>query len=365
MGFISLFLQSKTKTMSKFKALKVAEVRKETASAVSILFEVPSDLKESFKFLPGQYVTLKLEINGKEIRRSYSICSAPHENELRVAVKAVENGVFSNYAVNTLKSGDTLEVSPPEGKFNLVSATSHQRNYMAFAAGSGITPVISMVKDVLFKELHSTFVLVFGNKSSDDAIFQSEIEQLQKKYPNRFKVQWVFSQKLTGDAVLGRIDKSLVHSLLKNKFKETDFYGFYLCGPEAMIEIVTETLKENNQPASKIHFELFTPTYTSGADTTKSLDGETEVTVILDDEESTFTMSKKKYLLTGAIDEDLDPPYSCQGGICSSCMARVTQGEAVMDKNSILTESEIAEGLILTCQAHPKTDKITIDYDDV
>ena len=351
--------------MSKFKALKVAEVRKETASAVSILFEVPSDLKESFNFIPGQYVTVKLEIEGKEIRRSYSICSAPYENELRVAVKAVENGVFSNYAFNTLEEGDVLEVSPPEGKFNLVSATSHQRNYLAFVAGSGITPVISMVKDVLFKELHSTFVLVYGNKSSEDVIFKNEIEQLQEKYPNRFKVQWVYSQKLTSDAILGRIDKNLANSLLKNNFKGTDFYGFYLCGPEAMIDTVTDAIKENEHPASKIHFELFTPTYTSGADTTKTLDGNTEVTVILDDEESTFTMSKKKYLLTGAIDEDLDPPYSCQGGICSSCMARVTEGQAVMDKNTILTESEIAEGLILTCQAHPKTNKITIDFDDV
>jgi ring-1,2-phenylacetyl-CoA epoxidase subunit PaaE len=351
--------------MSKFKALKVTEVRKETASAVSILFDVPEDLKESYAFLPGQYITLKLNIEGKEIRRSYSICSAPYENELRVAVKAVANGVFSNYALNTLKAGDTLEVAAPEGKFSIASATSHQRNYMAFAAGSGITPVISMVKDVLFKELHSTFVLVYGNKTSGDVIFNNEIEQLQKKYPNRLTVQLVYSQKISEGAILGRIDKGVVNHLLKTRFKDTDFYGFYLCGPETMIETVTETIKENNEPGSKIHFELFTPTYTSGAVTTKTLDGDAEVTVILDDEESTFSMSKKKYLLTGAIDEELDPPYSCQGGICSSCMARVTEGEAVMDKNAILTEEEIDEGLILTCQAHPKTDKITIDFDDV
>lgn len=351
--------------MSKFKALKVAEVRKETASAVSILFEVPADLKDEFKFLPGQYITLKMSTDGKEIRRSYSICSAPYENELRVAVKAVENGIFSNYALKTLKAGDMLDVVSPEGKFNIASATSHQRNYMAFAAGSGITPVISMVKDVLYKELHSTFVLVYGNKTEDDVIFKNEIDQLQKKYPNRFTVQFVYSQRITENAVLGRIDKGIVNQMVKNRFKETEFYGFYLCGPEQMIESVTEALKENNEPASKIHFELFTPTYTSGAVTTRTLDGDTEVTVILDDEEATFSMSKKKYLLTGAIDEDLDPPYSCQGGICSSCIARVTEGEAVMDKNAILTASELAEGLILTCQAHPKTDKITIDFDDV
>ena len=365
MCFISLFLQTKTRFMSKFKALKVAEVRKETSSAVSILFEVPEDLNEIFKFLPGQYITIKLTIEGKEIRRSYSICSAPYEKELRVAVKAVENGIFSNYALSTLKANDILEVAPPEGKFNIASATSHQRNYMAYAAGSGITPVISMVKDVLYKELHSTFVLVYGNKTVEDMIFRSEIAQLEEKYPERFKVHYVFSQKITGQAILGRIDKGVVNHLLKTTYKETDFYGFYLCGPEEMIENVTEAIKDNGEEAGKIHYELFTPTYTSGAVTTRSLDGDTEVTVILDDEESTFSMSKKKYLLTGAIDEELDPPYSCQGGICSSCMARVTEGEAVMDKNAILSEEEIAEGLILTCQAHPKTDKITIDFDDV
>jgi len=351
--------------MSKFKALKVAEVRKETASAISILFEVPAELKDTFTFLPGQYVTLKLDIEGKEIRRSYSICAAPHENELRVAVKAVKNGVFSNYALNSLKAGDIIEVAPPEGKFSITSATSHQRNYMAFAAGSGITPVISMIKDVLYKETHAKFILIYGNKSEEDTIFHSEIKMLQEKYPDRFMVHFLYSQKITGDAILGRIDRSIVNLMLKNKYKDIDFFGFYLCGPEAMIEIVSEVIKENKQPASKIHYELFTPSYTSGAVTTRTLEGEAEVTVILDDEEYNFSMSKKKYLLTGAIDEDLDPPYSCQGGICSSCIAKVTEGEAVMDKNAILTENEIADGLILTCQAHPKSDKITIDFDDV
>ena len=351
--------------MPKFKKLIISDIRKETAKAVSIAFNIPSELKDEFKYIPGQYITIKITIDGKEIRRSYSICSCPEENEFRVAVKEVENGLFSNYATKKLRVGDALEVCPPEGKFILQTTTSNQKNYAAFAAGSGITPVISMIKSVLIKEIHSSFVLVYGNKSDEDTIFKTEIETLKERYPERFYVQYVFSKKILGDAILGRIDKSIVNLIVKNKFKNTNFDGFYLCGPEEMINTVSETLKSNSIPLSKVHFELFTSTYTSGAITSKNLEGGTTITVILDDEETTFEMSKKKFILTAALDEGLDAPYSCQGGICSSCIGKVTEGKAVMDKNSILTDSELEEGLILTCQAHPTTDKITVDFDDV
>lgn len=351
--------------MPRFKKLIVKEIKKETENAVSIVFDIPNDFSEEFKFIPGQYITIRIQLEGKEVRRSYSICSSPESGELRVAVKEVKNGVFSNYATQQLKEGDVLEVSPPEGKFILQTATSHQKNYVAFAAGSGITPIMSMIKSVLFKEIHSTFVLVYGNKTADNTIFKTEIDHLLEKYPKRFFVQYVFSQKLLGDAVLGRIEKSIVNFILKNKFKNIEFDSFYLCGPEPMVETVTEVIKENNYPASKIHFELFTSTYTSGIITAKNLDGNTEITILLDDEETTFEMSKKKMILTAALDEGLDAPYSCQGGICSSCLAKVTEGKAIMDKNNILSEDEINEGLILTCQAHPVTEKITIDFDEV
>lgn len=351
--------------MPRFKKLIVKEIKIETEKAVSIVFDIPQELSEEFKFIPGQYITVRITLEGKEVRRSYSICSSPESGELRVAVKEVKNGLFSNYATQQLKEGDTLEVSPPEGKFILQTATSHQRNYAAFAAGSGITPIMSMIKSVLFKETHSTFVLVYGNKSAEDTIFKSEIDELLAKYPERFFATYVFSQKLIDGAILGRIEKSIVNLILKNKFKHLSFDGFYLCGPEEMVEIVTNTIKENDYPASKIHFELFTSTYTSGAITAKNLDGNTEITVLLDDEETTFEMSKKKMILTAALDEGLDAPYSCQGGICSSCLAKVTEGKAIMDKNTILSEDEIEDGLILTCQAHPVTEKITIDFDDV
>lgn len=351
--------------MPKFKKLAIQEIKKETGNSISVVLNIPNDLKEEFKFIPGQYITFRITLDGKEIRRSYSICSSPESNELRVAIKEVENGLFSNYATKQLKEGDILEVSPPEGKFILQTATSHQRNYMAFAAGSGITPIMSMIKSVLFKETHSTFVLIYGNKTAEETIFKAEIDDLLKQYPNRFFVTYVFSQKILDDAILGRIDKSIVNLILKNKFKNIDFDGYYLCGPETMIDVVTETLKEKGISGSKIHFELFTTIYPSGAITSKNLDGATEITVILDDEETTFEMSKKKFILTAALDEGLDAPYSCQGGICSSCIGKVTEGNAVMDKNSILSDEEIKEGIILTCQAHPTTEKITIDFDDV
>ncbi|RXP54259.1 ferredoxin--NADP reductase [Lutibacter sp. HS1-25] len=351
--------------MPRFKKLTVNEIKHETSKSVSIVLDIPAEFKDEFNFIAGQYITIRITIDGKELRRSYSICSSPQNHEFRIAIKEVENGVFSNYATKKLKVGDVLEVSPPEGKFILQTATSHQKNYVAFAAGSGITPVLSMIKSVLLKETHSTFVLVYGNKTAEDTMFMTDIDALKIRYSDRFFIQYVFSKKIMDDAILGRIDKSIVNLIVKNKFKNIDFDGYFLCGPEAMIDTVTSTLKENNVPLSKIHFELFTSTYTSGAITSKNLDGNTNITVILDDEETTFEMSKKQMILTAALDEGLDAPYSCQGGICSSCLARVTEGSVVMDKNAILSKDELEEGLILTCQAHPTTDKLTINFDDV
>jgi len=351
--------------MPRFKELTVKDIKKETETAVSIAFTVPTELSDEFKFIAGQYITIRIILDGKELRRSYSICSSPEDNEFCVAVKEVQNGVFSNYATHKLKVGDTLEVSPPEGKFILQTATSHQKNYGAFVAGSGITPVIAMIKSVLIKETHSTFVLVYGNKSAEETIFKTEIDALKHRFSERFFVQYVFSKKIIDEAILGRIDKSIVNLIIKNKFKNTSFDDFFLCGPETMIDVVTDTLKENNILLSKIHFELFTSTYPSGTVPSKVLDGTTTITIILDDEETTFEMSKKQLILTAALDEGLDAPYSCQGGICSSCFAKVTEGNAIMDKNTILSEEEIKDGFILTCQAHPTSQKITIDFDSV
>jgi len=351
--------------MSKFHKLTIKEIKKETENAVSILFEFPSLLKEEFKFIAGQYVTIKKEINGNEIRRAYSICSSPNSDELRIAVKAVSNGTFSVFACTNLKEGDVLEVSKPEGKFILDTLKNNTTNYLGIAAGSGITPIMAMIKAVLTEEPNSTFTLVYGNRTLADTIFKNELEQLQNQYANQFFVQYVYSRAQQLNALFGRIDEGNLNYVLKNKFKERVFDTAYLCGPETMIEdaktiLLTNGLKENN-----IHFELFTTPTVAKNQNTKRFEGSCEVTILVDDEETTFTMDSKSTILTAALKEGIDAPYSCQGGICSSCMAKITEGSATMIKNTILTDTEINEGYVLTCQAHPISKKITIDYDDV
>lgn len=351
--------------MSKFHALTVKELKKETSDAVSVLFDIPADLKEEFKFIAGQYINIKKSIAGVELRRAYSICSTPNSGELRIAIKAVDNGTFSVFASTILKEGDILEVSKPEGKFLLETDSANAKNYLGIAAGSGITPIMSMIKAVLTEEPNSTFTLIYGNKTTADTIFKDEIILLQNTHPTQFKVQYVISREKNKAALFGRIDKGNLNFILKNKFKNTSFDAAFLCGPETMINVSKETLIENNLDKNKIHFELFTPPVTSESELNFNFEGTCEITVLVDDEETTFSMDSKNTILTAALKEGLDAPYSCQGGICSSCLAKVTVGKALMEKNSILSDAEIKDGFILTCQAHPITQKITIDYDNV
>ena len=351
--------------MSQFYKLTIKNISKETNSCVTISFEVPLGLKDVFAFKAGQYITLKTDIKGKEIRRDYSLCSTPKSDELKVAVKEVEGGIFSVYANNQLRENDVLDVAPPNGRFIFEPDFSKTRTIVAFAAGSGITPIISIVKTVLEDEPQSTFVLVYGNKTTKDTIFYNEIQALQTKYQNRFDVQFVFSQADEANTLFGRIDRSTVNYIVKNKYKNTRIDAFYLCGPEDMINTVSEVLIENGIEKNNIHFELFTTSASTVSLAESATDGNTKITVLVDDEETTFTMSQKKTILEAALDNDIDAPYSCQGGICSSCIARITEGEATMRQNNILTDSELAEGLILTCQAQPTTPTIFVDYDDV
>lgn len=346
--------------MSEFHALTVSEVKKETPNSVSITLCVPEKLRSVFAFKAGQYITIKHHHTGKEIRRAYSICSAPKSGVLKVGVKKVDKGIFSEFANTVLKAGDTLQVLPPAGKFLL---ESNLKNYAAFAAGSGITPVLSLIKASLEEMPQSSFLLIYGNRTKEEAMFYDEIVQLQDSFPERFDVEFVFSREKEDDAQFGRIGRSLVNFYLKNKYGQTTFEAFYLCGPEQMIDEVSATLKHNGINSKQIHHELFS-TAEKGLLVEKH-DGNTSITVILDDEEEVFEMPQTKSILEAALDEGLDPPYSCQGGICSTCIARLKEGKAEMRKNQILTESEIADGLILTCQAHPTTAKVVVDYDDV
>ncbi|WP_452232840.1 2Fe-2S iron-sulfur cluster-binding protein [Lacinutrix sp. MEBiC02595] len=350
--------------MSQFHKLTIEDIHRETEKSVTITFNVPENLKETFTFQAGQYITVKTTINGNEVRRDYSLCSSPKSGELKVAVKEVEGGTFSAYANNSLKVGDVLEVASPKGRFVFTPNDSKTKNIAAFAAGSGITPVLSIIKCALEEEVHSKVILVYGNKTTKDTMFLDALLALHHNYKERFSIQFVFSQEDEEDAIFGRIEKSTVNYVMKNKHKHIDVDAFYLCGPETMIHTVKDVLTEHEIPQERIHFELFKAAKPAPVNE-DAVEGETEITITVDDETTTFTMSQKQSILEAALDKDLDAPYSCQGGICSSCIARITEGEAKMRQNNILTESELAEGLILTCQAHPTTSKIIVDYDDV
>ena len=350
--------------MSNFYKLNIAEIRKETAAAVSILFSVPSALKENYVFKAGQYINLKLTLDGHEIRRAYSLCSSPESGELRIAVKAVKNGVFSQFANGSLKENDTIEIGTPEGNFTFEPNFDRQKNYAAFAAGSGITPVMSIIKSALASEPKSTFVLVYGNKSVEDTIFYSEIHDLQQQYVGRFFVHYSYSQAKIDGEIFGRIEKSTVNFVLNTKHKEKEFDKFFLCGPEQMINTVSDVLKSHNVSEKNIKFELFTSSTTEKTIATDP-SGHTQVTMMVDGDESTFEMSSKQTILEAALKNGIDAPYSCQGGICSSCLCRITVGTAEMKKNSILTDGEIASGLVLSCQAIPTSSEIYVDYDDI
>jgi ring-1,2-phenylacetyl-CoA epoxidase subunit PaaE len=349
--------------MASYHSLTIKTIKKETHNAVSIEFVVPNHLKSDFNFEAGQYVTLKTTINGAEVRRDYSICTAPIEGVLKVVVKEVENGTFSTFANNELTDGDVLEVAPPNGRF--VLDRDNQQNIALLAAGSGITPVISILKAALLNT-PSKILLVYGNKSPDDTIFKSELDNLQNQHNDRLNIQYVYSQSDEENALFGRIDKSAVNFVLRNKFSQDNYGTFYLCGPEQMIDIVKSTLLENGVDESNILFELITASTSELKNT--NLDGSggnAQITVLIDDEEEIFEMPKTKTILESALEANIDAPYSCQGGVCSSCIAKIISGKAEMRLNNILTDNELEEGYVLTCQAQPVSDTIYIDYDDV
>lgn len=353
--------------MAQFHQLKIKEVHKETSKAVTVEFEIPESLRSVFTYEAGQYITLKATINTEEVRRDYSICSAPHSGKLVVAIKEVIDGTFSKYANRMLQPGDLIDVAAPNGRFIFIPDPTKKRTVAAFAAGSGITPIMSIAKTVLKEEPNSEFILIYGNKSPQDTIFFNEIMELHNTYSERFQLKYVFSQSQETEALFGRIEKSTVNFVLKNQYKDREIDAFYICGPEQMIYTVKDVLLENNVSEESIHFELFTvPVALENAGNDDDLPaGKTKATVLIDDEESTFVMDQNKTILESSLEEDLDAPYSCQGGICSSCIAKITEGAATMRQNNILTDGEVADGLILTCQAHPTTATIYIDYDDV
>lgn len=349
--------------MSIFYPLKVAQLERITPNAVAISLEIPGDVKNEFSFKAGQYITIKHRINGEEIRRAYSISSSPKHDLITVGIKKVPSGKFSVYANTAIKEGDILEVMPPEGRF-IYEPGSKTDHVIAFAAGSGITPIMSIIKTVLDSNTSNTMVLVYGNRNREETMFLKDIEELAKIYTDRFFVQFVYSRADEENSLFGHIETSTVNFITRNKFKDRDFSAYYICGPEPMIHNVSDALKEKSVSPDIIFTELFTSSEAENKEI-EVKDGETEIGVTLDDELFTFKMNKKELVLDAVLDHDIDAPYSCQGGVCSTCIARVTEGKAIMEQNQILTDSEIEEGFILTCQAHPTTDVLKIDYDDV
>ncbi len=353
-----------------FHQLTVKEIRKETPDCVSIAFEIPAGLQKEFEFEQGQNITIKMKMEGEEIRRSYSICSSPFEHELRVAVKKVEAGKFSTYANSLLKAGDLLEVLPPTGKFNTALSGTNTKQYLAFAAGSGITPVISIIKTTLQTEPLSGFTLVFGNRGLSSIIFFEELEGLKNKYLNRFNFINILSRERTDSPVnFGRINRHKLNELSKLvDYKGTD--EFFICGPEEMIFCVKDFLEELQIDKKKIHFELFTTpgqkksSVMSSEPVEKTTGPQSKITVKLDGRSFDFNLGfDGENILDAALKQGADLPFACKGGVCCTCKAKLLEGKVNMEVNWGLEQEEVDQGFILTCQSHPVTEKVVVNFD--
>ncbi len=349
--------KEEVKTHKGYHFLKVKNNRKLTSDSAQISFEIPVELKSKFNYKPGQYITLLAEINGKEERRSYSICSGINE-DLAVGIKRVANGVFSNWAIDNLNNGVEISVSEPQGNFVWESSSKF---VVAFVAGSGITPVLSIAKTI--ENEVADMRIFYGNKSKQSTMFYDELAKLSNS-----KVKFAFSQEQDNDAIQGRLTKETISEIIKSDLNLLKADAFYLCGPEELIVNAKEVLEMFGVAKTKIHFELFTTPVLIKKDeqvVNKTLfKGDTEIEVILDQEKIDLKYNnEKKTVLEALNDEGYDPPYSCRGGVCCSCKAKVLEGDMMMKMNYSLTDKEVAEGYVLTCQAHSTTPKVILSYD--
>lgn len=351
-----------------FHSLMVKKIQKETADCVSIVFEVPPGLKNEFQFTQGQNITVKTSIDGEEYRRSYSICSAPFENELKVAVKKVDGGKFSAFANDHLKEGDELQIMPPTGKFTTLLDPKNKKNYLAFAAGSGITPIISIIKTVLKTEPGSSFTLVYGNRNKSSIVFFEELEGLKNKYLQRFNFIHLLSREKTEAPInSGRVTVEKLQALSGLiDYKTND--EFFICGPEEMIFSVKDFLEAMGIDSKKIHFELFTVPGQKGAPTLNKGISETgpksNISIKLDGRTIDFNLAfNSDSILDAALKQGADLPFACKGGVCATCRAKLLKGEVTMKVNYALEPEEVAKGFILTCQSRPLTENVQIDFD--
>jgi len=358
--------------MAAFHQLKVSDVKKETSDCVSVGFNIPADLQEDYRFIQGQYITLKLQINGEELRRCYSICTGPNEGELRVAVKRVVDGRASNWINGDLKAGDELAVMTPMGNFYSALNPANAKTYVLFAGGSGITPMISILKTVLETEPNSSVVLFYGSLTESAIIFKNELDDIQSTHSDRLSIHYILDkpEEELDSLYTGIMTEGKINELMKQFVEVGNSNEYFLCGPTGMKDNVLSYLNSSGIDKQTIHVEIFTSDpdipeldkaqVPEGSATVTPCDA----TIILDGDEFQATINEGDVVLQVALDAGMDAPYSCRGGMCSTCRAKVTEGKADMKVNSALTDGEVAEGYILTCQAFPLTPTITVDYDE-
>lgn len=357
-----------------FHPLTIQDCRRETADTVSLLFDVPPELAERYRFVQGQHLTLKTIINGEEARRSYSICSGVDEGELRVAVKRVEGGLFSNHANDALAPGMVIDVMTPMGRFTTPLDPAAARRYVAFAAGSGITPILSIIKTVLAREPRSQFLLIYGNRTVSSIIFREELEDLKNRHMGRLAIHHLLSREPEEAGLLsGRIGADLVRDLCAGQLDAASLDAAFLCGPQAMVEEVRDALAAAGTPAERIHLELFgtsadrRPTAPAKAApdgvADSPADGAT-IAILQDGKRREFTLAYDgDTILDAAHRHGADLPYSCKSGVCCTCRAKIREGKVSMAENYSLEPWEVEAGYVLTCQSRPLTERVVIDFD--
>jgi ring-1,2-phenylacetyl-CoA epoxidase subunit PaaE len=356
-------------TAKGFFRLRVGDARPETRDAIVITFDVPPTLETQFRFAAGQHLTLRKEIDGQEIRRTYSICSAPQDQLLRIAIKRMPDGIFSNWANDHLAAGDYLEVMPPTGNFGVPCSPERRRSYVAFAAGSGITPIFSIMKSSLLAEPQSSFTLFYGNRATGTVMFREELADLKDRFLDRLNLVHILTRERQESELLnGRITGEKARQLLEHWFGNRRVDVAFLCGPGTLISDVADVLKLRGLTDSQIRRELFTsgPRKPLSMPNVHPKQKLCEVTVLLDGAERRFSMPKgTESILHAGLRHGIDLRYGCQGGVCSSCRAHLRIGKVEMDAHYALEDYEIAQGFILTCQSYPLTDQVTVDFDRV
>ncbi|MCO6483120.1 MAG: 2Fe-2S iron-sulfur cluster binding domain-containing protein [Flavobacteriales bacterium] len=361
--------------MARFHTLTVSSVHKETTDSIVIGFTIPPELRDDFRFIQGQYVTLKVPVKDGEVRRSYSICSSPLDpEEMKIAVKRVEGGRASGTLVDTLQAGTTLEVMTPMGKFYTLLDAANRKHYVCFAGGSGITPILSIIKTVLRTEPESRLTLFYGNTDTDRIIFRNSLEELQARYGGRLKVYHILTYGKDEDMLFnGLITVEKAAALAQRFVDDNADTEYFICGPEPMMVNVSEALEKLGVGKERVHIELFSapvaesdlkhgtpPPDTAGA----PLEGVAHVKIILDGRETEIEVPPHGItILDSAENAGLDVPYSCKGAVCCTCKARIVEGKVAMDMNYALTDEEVADGYVLTCQSHPLTPRVVVDYD--